>query len=155
MEICIDFDGTCVTHEFPKVGKDIGAVPVLKKLVEAGHKLILFTMRSNRPVPNETGDPTIMDVTGMFLDDAVNWFKQNDIPLHGINENPTQKNWTSSPKAYCQLYIDDAALGCPLIFNAEMSTRPFADWPLIEKMLTEQGIICKQTYMGNLITYLI
>jgi len=33
MEICIDFDGTCVTHEFPKVGKDIGAVPVLKKLV--------------------------------------------------------------------------------------------------------------------------
>jgi len=28
MEICIDFDGTCVTHEFPKVGKDIGAVPV-------------------------------------------------------------------------------------------------------------------------------
>lgn len=97
MEICIDFDGTCVTHEFPKVGKDIGAVPVLKKLVEAGHKLILFTMRSNRPVPNETGDPTIMDVTGMFLDDAVNWFKQNDIPLHGINENPTQKNWTNDP----------------------------------------------------------
>lgn len=99
MEICIDFDGTCVTHEFPKVGKDIGAVPVLKKLVEAGHKLILFTMRSNRHVPNETGDPTIMDVTGMFLDDAVNWFKQNDIPLYGINENPTQKTWTNSPKS--------------------------------------------------------
>ena len=35
MEICVDFDGTCVTHEFPKVGKDIGAVPVLKKLVDA------------------------------------------------------------------------------------------------------------------------
>ena len=47
MEICIDFDGTCVTHEFPKVGKDIGAVSVLKKIVEAGHKIILFTMRSD------------------------------------------------------------------------------------------------------------
>lgn len=45
--IGIDFDGTVVTHDFPKIGKDIGAVPVLKKLVENGHKLILFTMRSD------------------------------------------------------------------------------------------------------------
>ena len=28
--IAIDFDGTVVTHEYPKVGRDIGAVPVLK-----------------------------------------------------------------------------------------------------------------------------
>lgn len=33
MIIAVDFDGTCVTHEFPRVGKDIGAVPVLKELV--------------------------------------------------------------------------------------------------------------------------
>ena len=143
--IVIDFDGTCVTHEFPKVGKDIGAAPVLKKLVEKGHKLILFTMRSNRPVPNETGDPTIMDVTGMFLDDAVNWFKQNDIPLHGINENPTQKNWTSSPKAYGQLYIDDAALGCPLKLaysdNQETMFIQYVDWEKVEEMLKTIGVL--------------
>jgi hypothetical protein len=48
IEICIDFDGTCVTHEFPKVGKDIGAAPVLKELTEKGHRLILFTMRSDK-----------------------------------------------------------------------------------------------------------
>lgn len=47
MYICIDFDGTCVTHEFPSIGKDIGAIPVLKELVKNNHKLILFTMRSN------------------------------------------------------------------------------------------------------------
>jgi hypothetical protein len=45
--IGIDFDGTVVTHDFPKIGKDIGAVPVLRKLVDNGHKLILFTMRSD------------------------------------------------------------------------------------------------------------
>lgn len=28
--IGIDFDGTCVTHDFPRIGKDIGAQPVLK-----------------------------------------------------------------------------------------------------------------------------
>ncbi len=22
MEICLDFDGTCVTHEYPYIGKD-------------------------------------------------------------------------------------------------------------------------------------
>ena len=32
--IAIDFDGTCVTHEFPDVGKEIDAVPILKKLIE-------------------------------------------------------------------------------------------------------------------------
>jgi hypothetical protein len=139
MEICIDFDGTCVTHEFPKVGKDIGAVPVLKKLVEKGHNLILFTMRSNRPVSNETGDSTIMDVTGMFLDDAVNWFKANEIPLYGINENPTQKNWTSSPKAYGQLYIDDAGLNVPLIYPTR--GRPYICWKTIEKILIKNNIL--------------
>lgn len=45
MYIAIDFDGTCVTPEYPEIGKDIGAVPVLKRLVENGHKLILHTMR--------------------------------------------------------------------------------------------------------------
>ena len=45
MYIAVDFDGTCVTHEYPKVGKDIGAAPVLKKLIKEGHQLILHTMR--------------------------------------------------------------------------------------------------------------
>jgi hypothetical protein len=48
MIIAIDFDGTCVTHEYPYIGKDIGAVPVLKELVSSGHQLILFTMRSGK-----------------------------------------------------------------------------------------------------------
>lgn len=141
MTINIDFDGTCVTHEFPKVGKDIGAVPVLKKLVEAGHKLILFTMRSNRPEAKETGDPTIMDVTGMFLDDAENWFKENNIPLYGINENPTQKNWTTSPKSYAELMIDDSTLGCPLKVDYNISERPFVNWEKVEFYLCSMGIL--------------
>ena len=43
--ICVDFDGTCTTHDYPHIGKDIGAIQVLRDLVENGHKLILFTMR--------------------------------------------------------------------------------------------------------------
>ncbi len=110
MIIAVDFDGTCVTHEYPFLGKDVGAVPTLKELVEKGHKLILWTMRS-----------------GENLDDAVKWFKDNEIELWGINENPQQaeSKWSTSPKQYAQLYIDDAALGCPLVYN---SGRPYVDW---------------------------
>jgi len=145
MVICIDFDGTCVSHAFPKVGKDIGAAPVLKKLVAAGHQLVLFTMRGNRAMKNDTGDDGIMDVTGLFLDDAVNWFKKNNIPLFGINENPTQKQWTTSPKAHGQLYIDDAALGCPLktdyADDNETMFIQYVDWVKVEAMLTVMGIL--------------
>lgn len=116
MYIAVDFDGTCVTHEYPRVGKDIGAVPVLKKLTDSGHLLILNTMRS-----------------GKELDDAVQWFIDNDIPLYGVNENPSQKSWTLSPKVYAHLYIDDAALGCPLKMDNAVSDRPFVDWDYIDR----------------------
>lgn len=139
MEICIDFDGTCVTHEFPKVGKDIGAVPVLKKLVSAGNKLILFTMRSDIEAP-KSSDYNIHAVGGKYLTDAVNWFEENDIPLFGINQNPNQVSWTHSPKAYGQMYIDDAALGCPITFDESLSKRPFVDWKQVEFMLECYGL---------------
>lgn len=140
MILNIDFDGTCVTHDFPRVGKEIGAVPVLKKLVENGHQLILFTMRSDRKDKKETNDPTIQDVTGEFLTDAVNWFKKNDIPLYGIQTNPTQINWTTSPKSYAELMIDDSALGCPLKYDKSISDRPFVDWEKVEFILYELGL---------------
>jgi hypothetical protein len=140
MEICIDFDGTCVTHEFPKVGKDIGAVPVLKKLIKSGHKLILFTMRSDIENP-KSDEYNIKADGGKYLSEAVNWFEQNSIQLYGINENPKQKDWTKSPKAYGQLYIDDAAIGCPLRYAPDLSDSPFVDWFKVEKILWHSGVI--------------
>ena len=139
MEILIDFDGTVVTHEFPKVGRDIGAVPVLRELVEKGHKLILFTMRSNRAISNGANGKDIIDVTGLFLDDAVNWFINNDISLYGIQSNPTQHKWTTSPKAYGQLIIDDIALGIPLVY--EDGERPYVDWVKVKELLIENNIL--------------
>lgn len=139
LEILIDFDGTVVTHEFPSVGKDIGAVPILKKLVDNGHKLILFTMRSERPFINFNGSVRYV------LDEAVEWFEKNDIPLYGINTNPEQKDWTSSPKAFGQLIIDDIALGCPTKVDKSKSQRPFVDWEKVEELLIEKGLIEKET----------
>lgn len=120
MKLGIDFDGTCVTHDFPRVGKDIGAVPVLKELVGLGHKLILNTMRS-----------------GKELEDAVEWFKENEIPLYGVNQDPGQRRWTSSPKVHADLYIDDAALGCPIKYDPAVSDRFFVDWEKVRKALID------------------
>lgn len=140
MDICIDFDGTCVTHEFPNIGKDIGAIPVLKELTEKGHKLILFTMRSDRKKKKKVnGEEVIIEEN--VLTEAVKWFEDNGIPLYGIQKNPTQRFWTSSPKAYGHLYIDDANLGCPLAYNEDLCERPFADWIRIRELLVKKGVL--------------
>lgn len=122
--IAIDFDGTVVTHEFPDEGKDIGALPVLRRLIESGHRLILYTMRS-----------------GAHLESAVQWFLRNDIKLWGIQYNLDQAKWTSSNKCYAQLYIDDAALGAPLKRDADLSDRPFIDWQAVEAILEMDGVL--------------
>lgn len=128
MDIVIDFDGTCVTHEYPAIGKEIGATPVLRELADAGHRLILFTIRSNyRKKNNHT------------LDDAVQWFQDRDIPLYGVQTHPQQQFWTSSPKAYGELFIDDTALGCPLIIPDD--ERPYVDWKSVREWLIARGIL--------------
>lgn len=122
MVIAVDFDGTCVTHEYPETGKDIGAQKVLKALIENGHDLILYTMRS-----------------GAGLEHSLQWFIKNEIHLHGVQYNPSQASWTSSNKCYAQLYIDDAALGCPLVYPTK--GRPYVDWDKVEQILKEKSIL--------------
>lgn len=123
MTIAVDFDGTVVKHAFPQVGEDIGAVPVLKALVKDGHKIVLNTMRSGKLT---RGINT--------LDEAVKWFEDNDIPLYGVNHNPDQDGWTASPKVFAHLFIDDAALGCPVKSDND-GTRPYVDWVKVARML--------------------
>lgn len=114
MIIAIDFDGTCVKHAYPNIGEDIGAVPVLKEMVRQGHRLILNTMRS-----------------GELLEQAVKWFENNDITLTDANHCPGQSTWTSSPKVYANVYIDDAALGCPTTIDREGNI--YVDWRIVAK----------------------
>jgi hypothetical protein len=115
--IAVDFDGTCVDHRFPDVGPELPqAANVLRQFVASGHQLILWTMRS-----------------GPFLDVAVEWFRFRGIPLFGVNCNPEQGSWTTSPKAFAHVYIDDMALGAPVIQLANME-RPGIDWQAVENI---------------------
>lgn len=121
MIIAIDCDGTIVEHYYPKLGKEVpGAFKWIKRFQELGAKLILYTMRDKKE-----------------LTEAIEFCSQFGIKFEYINENPNQKTWTTSPKVYANIYIDDAAFGCPLIW-AE-NGRPYVNWdivgPAIEKIL--------------------
>lgn len=126
MYICVDFDGTVVDHCYPDIGAEAPkAIYWLKRLQEQGAKLILFTMRS---------DTKLM---GPMLTDAVDFLEKNGIKLYGINKNPDQDSWTESPKAYAEIYIDDAAFGCPLI-RPKGFRRPCVDWDTVGPAVLEQ-----------------
>lgn len=140
MIIAVDFDGTCLKHSFPELGGDIGAAPVLQALVAKGHKLILWTMRHDHTEEPTTNDPDITAIKGNYLTESLNWFKENGIELWGIQTKPDQHTWTGSPKCYAQLYIDDAALGCPLIHPGN-GERPYVDWGAVHILLTQMGIL--------------
>ena len=124
MIIAVDFDGTCVEHDYPYIGMDAeGAVDVLRELVAKGHRLILFTMRS-----------------GDKLEAAVKWFKERKVELWSINTNPEQREWTESVKVYAHYYIDDSAVGCPIKF-IDGVPRPVVDWAKVRALFQNDGVL--------------
>lgn len=78
------------------------------------------------------------------LQPALKWFEDNNIPLYGINENPSQKVWTASPKIYGDIYIDDAALGAPLKKD-DSGAPPFIDWGAVSLYLLHMAALPRET----------
>lgn len=126
--IAVDFDGTIVTHDYPRVGKPIPlAKEVINMLTDNGHLCFLWTMRDN-----ET------------LEAAKQYCKDNGIMLCNYNMSPDQ--FSDSPKQYATIYIDDAALGCPLRYDSDMSRRPYVDWYRVAGMLTNFGLLTQEQF---------
>jgi hypothetical protein len=97
VKIAVDFDGTIVEHEFPKIGKEnLFAFRTLKELEKQGARLILWTFR-----------------TGKELDEAVEYCKNNGIEFYAINRNYPEEvmDETISRKIDADIYIDDKNLG--------------------------------------------
>lgn len=121
--IAVDFDGTIVEHEYPDIGQEVpDAVVVLRALAGQGNRLILWTMRS-----------------GARLDEAVAWCEERGLHFWAVNGNPEQVRWTESPKAYAHIYIDDAAMGCP-VTSRRGCRRSFVDWRQVRRMLFDRDV---------------
>lgn len=114
MILAIDFDGTIVVHEYPKIGKERSfAFSTLKELQKQGHRLILWTYRAGRE-----------------LDEAVEFCKTNGVEFYAINKNyPEEKlDETISRKILADVYIDDRNVG------------GFLGWSKIWQLLNPQSM---------------
>lgn len=96
--IAVDFDGTIVEDNYPKIGKPmLFAFDTLKQLIAQGHRLVLWTYRH-----------------GKTLDEAVEFCKQNGIEFYAVNASFDGEEFdaqTQSRKIHADLFIDDRNLG--------------------------------------------
>ncbi|MCI6476599.1 MAG: hypothetical protein MSA38_02260 [Bacteroidales bacterium] len=114
MIIAVDFDGTIVEHEYPKIGKEkIFATETLRQLINDGHRLILWTVRE-----------------GELLDEAVEWCRQRGVEFYAVNkdfpEENISKNEQFSRKIKADVWIDDLNVG------------GLPDWGTIYRIITEK-----------------
>lgn len=117
MIIAVDFDGTLVENAWPAIGPDVPlAFRTLGDLIGMGHKIILWTVRS-----------------GESLDEALLHCALRHVEFWGVNENPDQKDFVTSEKVYCDVLIDDTALGCPLIRPGNGVGKSYVDWAAVRK----------------------
>jgi hypothetical protein len=122
-QFAIDFDGTLQFHEYPYLGQPTPySVRVVRRIKEAGHTLILLTMRDDDQ-----------------LEEAKAWLKDHELDFDYINRNEMFE--TGSRKVYAHYYIDDHNLGAPIIHDTMIHRKPFVDWLAIEKLLEEKKLI--------------
>ena len=95
--LAIDFDGTIVDDAYPKIGKPkLFAFETLKRLQKDGHRLILWTYRSD-----------------IRLQEAVDFCKENGLEFYAVNKSfpEEQLDYSKSRKIHADLFIDDRNIG--------------------------------------------
>lgn len=112
MIIAVDFDGTIVTHDYPRIGKPIPfAIDTLKKLQADGHQLILWSVRE-----------------GELLQEAVDYCQQKGLEFYAVNASfPEERQLSTADtprKIIADIYIDDRNLG------------GLPDWGVIYQMIS-------------------
>mgnify|MGYP006267044091 CR=1 FL=1 len=96
--IAVDFDGTIVEDQYPKIGKPmIFAFETLKMLQGDGHRLILWTYRYGRK-----------------LKEAVDFCRENGLEFYAVNRSYPEEEYDeakASRKIHADIFIDDRNLG--------------------------------------------
>lgn len=114
MTIAVDFDGTIVEHEYPKIGKEIPfAIDSLKMLIKDRHKLILWSVRE-----------------GELLEEAIEWCKNRGVEFYATNKDYPEETREGNPvysrKLKADMFIDDRNVG------------GLPDWGTIYRMISHK-----------------
>ena len=110
MIIAVDFDGTIVEHQYPKIGKEIPfAIDTIKLLQKEGHRIILWTFRKEKE-----------------LDEAVAFCSGKGLEFYAVNKSYPEEEFdpSVSRKIHADLFIDDRNLG------------GLPDWGKVYQMIT-------------------
>ncbi len=122
--IAVDFDGTIVTHEYPRIGREIPfAIETLKKLQEDLHlRLILWTVRE-----------------GKELNEAVEYCRGRGLEFYAVNSNYPEENAASREprKLKADLFIDDRNLG------------GLPDWGVVYHMIAEGKHLSQEALLAH------
>lgn len=98
MYIAVDFDGTIVEDRYPEIGKERPfATATLRRLMEDGHKPILWSVRE-----------------GELLREAVEWCERKGVCFISVNKDFDEDDTGSrhySRKLKADLFIDDRNVG--------------------------------------------
>ncbi len=95
--IAVDFDGTIVEHDYPRIGREmVFAFDTLRALQKKGHKLILWTYRE-----------------GPLLREAVAYCRKNGIEFYAVNKSYPEEKFSAdiSRKVNADIFIDDRNIG--------------------------------------------
>ena len=107
--IAVDFDNTIAITKYPEIIEPIDmTIFTLKQAKERGATIILWTCRE-----------------GKELEDAVNWCKENNVPIDYVNENTPERieKWGNDcRKIGADVYIDDRAIN-PSIWLSQMKMK--------------------------------
>ena len=107
--IAIDFDGTIVEDAYPNIGKPmIFAFETMRKLQSEGHRLILWTYRTEKK-----------------LKEAVDFCKQQGLEFYAINKSYPEEEFDGkiSRKINATFFVDDRNIG------------GFIGWTAVHKLL--------------------
>ncbi|MDD3320837.1 MAG: hypothetical protein PHS59_05275 [Paludibacter sp.] len=139
MIIAVDFDGTIVTHEYPRIGKEIPfAIDTLKRLQQNyENQIVLWTVRE-----------------GKELDEAVEYCHNRGLVFYAINSNyPEENKKNQEPrKLKADLFIDDRNLGglpdWGVIYRVIMSKKYYE--PISNEIHQEYQLSKKKGFLNNL-----
>lgn len=95
--IAVDFDGTLVEDDYPRIGKPkLFAFETIIKLQQGGHRIILWTYRNGRS-----------------LDAAIKYCEERGVQFYAVNKSfPEEEfNHGHSRKIMADLFIDDRNIG--------------------------------------------
>lgn len=139
----VTFDGTIVEDHSPAVGPQTPfAIPVLKKLIEAGHQVIILTDRDN----HDTRTPMLdflknvgVDVVGNVSYLPANGIIKGDFMHHVQSNDNVGKEWL------IDYTIDHRQFGAPMVqVSGSAEHPPTMLWTDVIAKLTQSGYLTEE-----------